>query len=148
MTHQDRGHYAMKHKNIEQDLRIAAALETGAITSENGKKTITCEELHLISKNLGITPKEVGIQADLMELRLKECQLGLFGYEPDGKNFNKKVELSDIQLADIQAIAPDGRTTCLKCWQAAQKLNISRIDVGSMCEKMGIKIKNCQLGAF
>ncbi|MBF0303752.1 MAG: hypothetical protein HQK73_11990 [Desulfamplus sp.] len=143
MGHEDAGHYAMKHNNKTTDPKIAAILEKEAVNS-----TITCKKLHAIAKNLGIKPKEVGIQADLMELRLKECSLGLFGYEPDGKNLNKDIEISESLSSEIQKMAPNGRTSCIQCWEVASKLNIEKKEVGSACDKMGIKIKQCQLGAF
>lgn len=147
MGHEDAGHYAIKHQNRNMNPKISESLAQEAVIG-TANRTITCEKIHYVAQNLGVKPKEAGIQADLMELRLKDCQLGLFGYEPDGKNFNKNIKVSELLTAEIKDIAPDGRTTCIKCWEVASRLNIERIDVGSACEKMGIKIKHCQLGAF
>ncbi len=143
MAHIDAGHYANKHQNRAIDIQIATTLK-----QETTNSTITCAKLHNIAKSLEVKPKDIGIQADLLELRLKECSLGLFGYEPNGKNFNKDIQISDQLSSEIRRIATNGRTSCIQCWEVASKLNIEKMDIGSACEKMGIKIKNCQLGAF
>ncbi|MBF0257557.1 MAG: hypothetical protein HQK62_01760 [Desulfamplus sp.] len=143
MAHEDAGHYAMKHHAKKIDAQISSALEKEAVNS-----TITCDHVHAVAKSFGKEAKDVGVQVDLMELRLKQCSLGLFGYEPDGKNFDENIEVSEELCAAIKKIAPNGRTTCIQCWDIASKLETTRLEIGSACEKLGIKIKKCQLGAF
>lgn len=139
--------YSVKHLNRTVDPIIASTLEDEAVINKTNK-TVTCQKLHEIARNLKVQPKEVGIQAELMKLRIRECQLGLFGHEPNGKNFNIDVEISEELNSEIQQITTDGRTTCIKCWDIASKLKIKFLDVGSACEKLGIKVKYCQLDAF
>ncbi|MBF0235067.1 MAG: hypothetical protein HQK65_18835 [Desulfamplus sp.] len=143
MTHEDAGHYSMKHPEKKLDRIIASHIEK---FEENGR--IACSYVHAVSKQLGIPPKEVGVQVDLMELRINECVLGLFGYEPNGKGFNLNTNISPELKEAIEKIAPDGRTTCIACWDIAHRLKMKRLDVGSACEKLGVKIKQCQIGAF
>ncbi len=143
MTHEDAGHYAMKHHQKSLDPAISSHLEKSALDG-----TITCASVHRVAQSLDLSPGEVGIQMDLMELRLQECCLGLFGYEPTGKNFNKDIKVSQPFNEELEKISPEGRTTCVQCWDIARNFKIKRLDVGSACEKLGIKIKQCQLGAF
>lgn len=143
MTRKDAGHYAVKHQNISLDTSIVSVLEKSA---RNG--TITCSSVHRVAQSLDISPEEVGIQVDLMELKMKECCLGLFGYEPSGKNFDKDIEVSGTLKEELCKISPEGRTTCLQCWNFARENKMKLIDIGSACEKLGIKIKKCKLGAF
>ncbi|MBF0468868.1 MAG: hypothetical protein HQK61_08290 [Desulfamplus sp.] len=133
----------MKHQTRKPDLRISSALEKEAVN-----KTITCNQVHDVAKALGISPKDAGIQADLMELRLKQCCLGLFGYEPDGKNLDKNIEVSEKLSVAIKKIAHNGTTTCIQCWKLTSELGMKHLETGSSCEKLGIKIKKCQIGAF
>ena len=42
----------------------------------------------------------------------------------------------------------NGKLNCASAWEVAKKLNIPKMHVSSACEKLGIKIKSCQLGAF
>ncbi|MEA1969081.1 MAG: hypothetical protein U9N77_12790 [Thermodesulfobacteriota bacterium] len=143
MTHEDAGHYALKHKTRELDKTIEMVLQK---KTKNGK--ITCASAHSAARELGITPKEAGIQADLMELRLIKCSMGLFGYEPDGKILNKNIKVSKELDKKIEDAAKDGRIICRACWEIAKTMKLSRVDVASACDSKGVKIKNCQLGAF
>ena len=143
MTHEDRGHYAKKHKNETVDLSVKPLLEK---KSENG--TISCVNAHSVAEKAGITPEKAGIQADLIELRVVKCQLGLFGHPPDGKKLDPDVDISAELEQKLDNSSENGRITCRDCWKIADGMKIARNRVGSACEKKGLKIKQCQLGAF
>lgn len=49
--------------------------------------------------------------------------------------------------AVLQA-SSNGRLTCADAHRLAKKSKISRIDMGSACERLDIRIKPCQLGIF
>lgn len=143
MTHLDRGHYANKHSNIETNPAAKELLEKDATQGQ-----ITCAAVHRIAKKLGITPAEVGIQADLLELRLIQCSLGLFGYGKGVKRLNA-VESIPKELDTLLDQASDkGVISCHDCWDIARTLKIKRTDVSSACEAKGFRIRPCQLGAF
>ena len=145
MTHEDAGHYAKKHQNIEIDNDIEEKLNKN---SENGK--ISCPLVHSIAKSLSTTPEKIGIQADLLELRILHCQIGLFGWEQEssGKLLDKSIEISDALQQELKTTVKDNRITCSGCWDIAKTLKIKKLEVSSACEKKGIKIKKCQIGAF
>ncbi len=143
MGHQDRGHYARKHPEKQRDKAIAALLEEKA---EDGR--LNCADAHRIAKKLGVTPDQIGVQADLAELRISRCQMGLFGYYPEKKDLNPDIEISPKVDEAIEKAQTDGRISCAECWELATALAISRKDMGSVCEKKGVRIKPCQLGAF
>lgn len=143
MTHEDRGHYAGKHTGITLDRDICEHLEASRKDS-----TISCAAVHRIAGILDRPPLEVGTQADLMELRLVRCQLGLFGHHPHGKVLEEQFTIQPALDARLEETAVDGRLSCAECWEIAGALKIKRTDVASACEKKGIKIKFCQLGAF
>ncbi len=44
----------------------------------------------------------------------------------------------------------DGKLTipCATTMEIAEKFSVTPIEVGQICNKMGIKIVNCQLGCF
>ena len=54
---------------------------------------------------------------------------------------------SDLESAIRKALA-NGRLSCLDAWKIADQLQIKRLDVCAACEKLKIKVKPCQLGAF
>ena len=143
MTHEDAGHYAKKHKGRKIDEKIASALKE---KSKHGE--ITCAAVHGVADVLGILPGEAGIQVDLLELRLTKCSLGLFGYDPEGNILQKGLSVSKDLNDAIDNVAKDKRITCAECWKIADQMKIKKIDVSSACEKKGLKIKQCQLGAF
>jgi len=143
MTHEDAGHYANKHKDIEIDPDIEKKLNKN---SENGN--IPCPVIHAIAKQLSVEPHKIGTQADLHEMRILYCQLGLFGWEPLGKLIDKTIKISQPLDLEITNAADNNRITCLTIWEIAKKLKIKKLDVASACEKKGIKIKKCQIGAF
>ncbi len=150
MTHEDAGHYAKKHQGIEIDKTIGEKLK-----NNSKDKKISCPAMHLVATELSVTPEKTGIQADLLELRLNHCQLGLFGWDnspsgklPPGKLIDKTIQISDSLEKELQTAVIDNRITCIKAWDVAKKLKMKRVDVASACEKRGIKIKKCQLGAF
>ncbi len=143
MTHQDAGHYALKHPTKVIDENAAALLKK---KSEN--KTISCLAVHGVAKELDIPPAEAGAQADLLELRLKKCRLGLFGHEPDGKNLDLEQAISNELDSAVKKGSQKGTISCIACWNIAKNLKLKRPEVASACEIKGIKIKPCQLGAF
>jgi hypothetical protein len=138
----NRTYYASKHKGQKLDEAVAEKIRAIA---ENGR--ITCAAAHLISKKLNLPLSEIGIQIDLMELRINKCQLGLFGY-PDGKKLDPDIEISAELDNQLDTSVADGRISCSDCWEIAERMKIKRMDIGAACEKKNIRIKPCQLGAF
>nr|WP_320014634.1 hypothetical protein [uncultured Desulfobacter sp.] len=114
--------------------------------SSNGR--LACASAHRLAKAQNCLPKEIGIQADLLKLRIAQCQLGLFGYTQGKKKFNLDAgitpELKD-RIFDAQS---DGRIDCKTCWKIAKEFKISRLNMGSVCELLEIRVKPCQLGVF
>ena len=137
-------HFAQKHpSDSEPDPRIISALKQRA--SVEG---IFCAVAFEIASDLNVTPSLVGKTADLLELRLRKCQLGLFGYEPK-KRIVKPAETVSKELENhIRKALTNDRLACEKAWGIARNLKVTKMAVSSACESLGIKINNCQLGAF
>jgi hypothetical protein len=97
---------------------------------------------------LQISPKKVGKTADLMNFKLTKCQLGLFGYQPH-KKIVKPLDSINVDLKDAVSDAlVQERLSCMQAWDIASRLQVSKMTVSGACETMGIKIKDCQIGAF
>jgi hypothetical protein len=143
MGHQDKGHYAAKHAGGQIDTLVAKKIQT--IAKEN---CVTCSLAHKAAQKLQISPSEIGIQIDLLEYRISECQMGLFGYSDDKKMFDPTIKITSELNDQLDKACKDGRISCLECWDIAKNLKQKRLDVGSACEKKKIKIKPCQIGAF
>ena len=143
MGHQDKGHFAAKHKGKIIIETIAQKLRAGA--KDNN---ITCSMAHQTAVTLNTAPLEIGVQIDLLEFRISECQMGLFGYDDGQKKFDPDIEVSPELARQLDKISINGRISCKDCWDIAKSLKVKRLDIGSACEKKNIRIKPCQLGAF
>ena len=143
MGHQDKGHFAAKHKDRQINKTIAEKLKTLSVNN-----CLTCAVAHQAAKELNISPLEIGVQTDLLEYRITECQLGLFGYGNPKKKIDPEIEISPELNERLDRANRDGRISCLECWDIAKLLKIKRFDLGSACEKKNIRIKPCQLGSF
>ncbi|MBA3037463.1 MAG: hypothetical protein FP814_13360 [Desulfobacterium sp.] len=109
---------------------------------------LSCSDAFEIAWKLQIPACDIGAAADRLNLKLAKCQLGLFGYKPD----KKIVKVNDFVPEDLEAAIrnclDDGKLLCIKSWEIADNLNLSRFSVSCACEALGIKIKDCQIGAF
>ena len=144
MTHEDRGHYAGKHDPDRRvNPEIAEAVKKGAVNGE-----IPCAAAHKTAGDLKVTTAEVGFTADLLEMRIVKCQLGLFGYVPEKKIVRPAEKVSqDLEGAILESL-DNGRLSCRSAWDIAEKFGTGRMQVSSACEALKIKISSCQLGAF
>jgi len=144
MAHTDADHYAAKHP-LDRPLNknIAAAVKQSV--AEDG---IACADAAAISRRLGVAMQEVGVTIDLLEMRIKWCQLGLFGFDRQMGILQPANEVApDLEIA-IRENLVEGRLPCVAAWEIAERKRIPRMDVASVCEKLKIRIKPCQLGAF
>lgn len=136
--------YSDKHGPGEQP---DPAIKTAIIAREKNK-TISCAEMFKIADELGVLPANVGKTADLLDIRLLKCQLGLFGYQPEKKIVKPVSDAAPEILEAIRDELADGALPCRSAWQIGARFGVPKMRVSGICEAMGIKIKPCQLGAF
>jgi hypothetical protein len=135
--------FADKHAGKSPDSKIEAELARKNIQGE-----LPCAVAFDIVTRLTVAPAEVGITADLLNIKISKCQLGLFGYQPDQKPVSIAKEPTAALKETLLAAQKENRITCTIAWEIAARLKIGKIVVGRACEAMGIKIKKCQLGGF
>ncbi|MBW1679555.1 MAG: hypothetical protein JRJ08_05365 [Deltaproteobacteria bacterium] len=100
MTHEDKGHYAKKHlPGTRVDEKIAAAVRSCV---QEGR--LPCASAFKIAQELSAQPIEIGRTADLLEIRISKCQLGLFDYGSTKKN----VKSSHFDDQDLEKAIPKG----------------------------------------
>lgn len=147
MAHEDAGKYAAKHPpGTILNEQIAKAIRE---KSSGGK--LACAMGEEISKELNVGIAEVGITADLLEMKIKECQLDLFGWG-EKPNHGKDIRVTDsvsvkIKTAIEKAVV-DGMVNCAALWTIADRLGMERKEASAACETLGLKIRSCQLGTF
>ena len=144
MTHEDAGHYAAKHG---EGARLIPEIQQ-ALEQVIREETASCANLHKIANDLDVPPSEVGKAADLMEVRVARCQMGLFGYTPEGRIVRPADSVSPELEDAIREILVDGKVPCRSSWEIAKRFGIAKMDVARACETLRIKISSCQLGAF
>ena len=129
-----------------------AALPDLSIKNEILRRTkderVPCAVAFEIAEALRVSPKEVGKTADLMNFKLTKCQLGLFGYQPRKKIVKPQDSIEENLKDAIPQSLSQGKLSCKNAWEIASRFNIGKMAVSGACETMGIKIKDCQLGAF
>lgn len=144
MTHEDAGSYAAKHSPDRKPDEALAETIRDACTDN----AISCAAAHKIAVEQNVPPSEVGFTIDFLEKRISKCQMGLFGYRPQRRIVKAAEVVSDELEKAIMDALVDDRLSCTRSWEIADRMGISRMDVASACEKLNIKISQCQLGAF
>ena len=144
MASKDRGNYSKKHlTNKELNPNIVKAIE-----EKVSNNSITCAAAFKTAENIGTKPNEVGFTLDMLEIQIIRCQMGIFGYEPEKKAVKPMESVPDELEKAIKEKLVNGRLACVSAWEIAKTHGRPKMDVSSACEKLGIKIKPCQLGAF
>lgn len=136
--------FAKKHPPGEKP---DPALQDRILTSAKDGE-LPCAVAFAVAEELGVSAHEIGKTADLLDLRLTKCQLGLFGYTPEKKIVKPLPGVDpDIQRA-IRKTSIDNRLSCRDAWDIAASFKVPKMRISGACEAMKIKINKCQLGAF
>ena len=134
-------------KKHDPDLRPDPGVEKELKKQAKGNE-ISCTQAFAIAKSLNVEPQEVGRTADLMDISLMKCQMGIFGFKPNNKII-KAEDTTDQSLKDaLIGSVENNRLSCKKAWQIANQFNISKLKVCNVSQANGIQIGGCQLGAF
>jgi hypothetical protein len=145
MTSQHSGNYRAKHP---QDTKVDPAI-MDRVAACFVKGNIACKIAHSVAAELNVAPSQVGIAIDLHNGRISACQLGLFGYAKGKKIVTEKKPRAAAELETaIRKELIDGKLPCAAAWRIADANGLSRLEVGRSCESLGIKINQCQIGAF
>jgi hypothetical protein len=144
MTREDRGHYAEKHPS-DRKIRPEIAEGVKARTSDG---EISCASAFEVAAEQNISPSEVGLSLDLLEIPIVKCQLGLFGYRPKKRVVKPARNVSEKMETAIRTALVGGRLPCASAWEIADRFRVGRMEVSSACETLKIKVSDCQLGAF
>ena len=123
--------------------RIAEVMREQAREGE-----LSCAGAFRIAKELSVTPQAVGQTADAIGVRFIRCQLGLFGYGEQKSIVSPADKVSPELEQAVQEGLILGRLPCPVAWAIAARFRIPKRDVADGVEKMGIRIAQCQIGAF
>jgi len=134
--------------NIEVSDELAEAIRAGL---EEGK--LPCETAFALASRRGATPLEMGQAADVLDIHLTGCQLGLFGYPGHAKGWDAAGAAAmpvpvGLEAAIRDSLDDDGVLSCQAAWKLANKFHVPRIQVGYLADRLDVTIRHCQLGAF
>jgi hypothetical protein len=144
MTHLDKGKFAKKHGPDRQP--VPEVLEAVNKRAQDGE--IPCTAAFEIAKDCKVSPAEVGFAIDRLEVSIVKCQLGLFGYGPQRSTVEPAADVSPDLSSRIRKHVAEGRLPCAAAWKIAADFDLPKMSVSSACERLGIRISVCQLGAF
>jgi hypothetical protein len=137
--------YSSKH--IDSGAVVDEAIRR-AFLNRGIKDSLPCAVAFEICEQLKVVPLQVGKTADLMDIRLVKCQLGLFGYAPKKSIVKPLAVIKPDLKAAIMAGLRDDRLPCREAWRISDLLGYHKLQVAGACDGLGIKIAPCQLGAF
>jgi len=125
------------------DERVASAVRERA-----PEGTLRCAEAFRIAEELDATPAAVGETADTLDVRLTHCQLGLFGYGERKSVVEPAAEVApQVEQAIREGLILD-RLPCAAAWAIAARFQMPKLHVANAAEKLGVRVGQCQLGAF
>jgi len=144
---------ALSDKKLPPDLKPNSVLaaEIERLKEPNG--TISCATAMRLAESKNVKPEEVGRTLDALSVHLGKCQIGTFGYPGHAKGWGAGAPVLDaepdgLRPALLEAGGPGKRISCLSLWNIAARFRISRMSVGFAADRAGLKIVDCQLGAF
>lgn len=144
MAHQNKGKYFEKHP---KQTKVDESLKQ-EILKRTKDGNISCQAAEKISSAKPAPMSEIGVTIDMLNINITQCQLGLFGYNGKQKLVTAADSVSPELESGIRAALVGNRLPCLAAWKLADKHGVKRMAVCAACEKLKIKIKPCQLGAF
>ncbi len=112
---------------------------------------LPCAAAFVVAAERDVVPLLVGQAADGLGVRLTRCQLGLFGYPGHAKGWDvipPETPIPEEWREAILAVAVEGGISCRELWALAARLGISRLLIGYIADQLGLKVRECQLGAF
>lgn len=143
MTHEDEGHYGEKHPGAERDPEIEKQVQ-----KKIRKGRISCADAHAVAAALRVSPRKIGVAIDLLEARIIDCELGLFGSGVQPPASELSAEAEKLLRQAVEAALMQGRLPCAAAWKIAETLGTAKVGVKLACDHMNIKINHCQLGTF
>lgn len=118
------------------------------VTAASEDGYLSCAAAFKLADHLEISYSQMGYYADALELRLTKCRIGLFGHGKGVKLVRKVDEIDQNLEKRVNTFVENDRVNCEYILNIADAFRVSPVQVGSICQTKGIKIKNCCLGAF
>ena len=110
---------------------------------------LSCALAFRLAREFHVSEADIGHYADLCGVHLVQCQIGLFGYGPGKKRRVEKLDNPDPKFVKaVEEAVNGGVIGCADVFRIAEAFKAGKVDVGCVCETLGVKIKGCRFGAF
>jgi len=113
---------------------------------------LSCAAAFRIAQTQSVAPGGVGDLANDLDVRISQCQLGLFGYGPKAQGLHKIVRPSETVSTELERALREhstgGNITCVDAWAIAKRLRVPKMEVSSAIEALGLRVTQCQLHCF
>jgi hypothetical protein len=143
---------AVKDKKLPADFVVDPAL-VAAVEAHVKEGKLACVQAFAIAESAQVAPLVVGQTVDALGVNLHRCQLGLYGYPGHTKGW-EAAKIAEhpvpegLEDAIRAALDTDGKLSCVRAWQVAAEFAIPKMLVSYIADQMGVRIVQCQLGAF
>ncbi len=106
--------------------------------NDNGK--IDCLDAFRLARELGIVPGEIAALTKRHNIKIDNCELGVFGSNDFGERRD------DIYERLSSKANTEKQIECSAAWEVAQEFSLKK--VGSTTKNSDIEVIYCQLGCF
>ena len=106
--------------------------------NDDGK--INCLDAFKLAKELNINPNKVAKLTKEHNIKIDNCELGVFGNHEFGE------KRDDIYEKLSQEVNDKKQVNCKVAWKVAKEFSLNK--VGSTTKKSDIEVVYCQLGCF
>jgi len=133
---------------MSTSIKVSEERVRAAVREKVTEGTLRCAAAFRIAEELGVSPMVVGKMANELNVHLSRCQLGLFGYgEPKSVVMPAEGVSPELEQAIREGLVL-GRLPCAVAWAIASRFRMPKLHVANAAEKLGVRIWECQLGAF
>lgn len=133
---------------MSTSIKVSDERVRAAVQEKTTEGTLRCAAAFRIAEKLGVSPAVVGRTANELNVHLSRCQLGLFGYGDPKSVVTPAEEVSPELEQAIREGLILGRLPCPVAWAIASRFKMPKLHVSNAVEKLGVRIWECQLGAF
>jgi hypothetical protein len=140
---------ALRNKPIDANAQVDARV-TAAITLRLEGGHLPCAAAWEAAGQLGVEPSVIGTTADQLRVHLSACQLGFFGPDRHAGETSAVDAVVSGGLAEalLAARGERGEMSCARLWQEAARFGVPRLEAGALANRLHIKVRDCDLGAF
>jgi hypothetical protein len=142
---------ALRNKMIDPDAAVDQRI-ADAIRARLEEGRLPCAAALEAAEALAVAPIEIGRTADQLRIHLTRCELGLFGH-PGGVKGWEAEGIANLPVPEgleealLAARDERGGIGCERLWREAESFSVQRLQVARVADRLGIKIRDCRLGA-